>query len=99
MPLPTALAIIGMQDVQHQKVDDAAHYLTNLSGPLVDTTIADAYRLLSLDARGKDMSPQVADFIKRYQARDHAGENLLSIAAATIVRHLPEDGNPFKLGS
>lgn len=98
-PPPTALAVISLQDVKDEKVDAATECLKNMSGPAVDTTLADALRMLARDTRGEDMSKSVNSFVDRYRKRDHEGENLLSLAAAVIVSRLPHDGNPFKLGS
>jgi hypothetical protein len=97
MPLPTALAVMALQDDNDSKVDAATAYLKALNGPVADTTIADAFCLLARDARGEDMSSSVAQFPSRYRKRNHDGENLIAIAAAVIALGIGKDGNPLKL--
>jgi hypothetical protein len=96
LPGPTALALIAMQDVSSPKIDQALAYLRDLTGPTIDTTIADSLSVLARDLHGDDMSKEGKAILERFSKRSDMGQNLCSLAAAAIACNLPADGNPFK---
>jgi hypothetical protein len=96
LPSPTAMALIAMQNVRDVKVDKALTYLKELTGPTIDSTIADSLSILARDIHGEDMSQQAPALAERFSSRSGLSENLCAIAAATIASNLSTESNPFK---
>jgi hypothetical protein len=96
LPSPTAMALIAMQNVRHAKVDKALSYLKELTGPTIDSTIADSLSMLARDIHGEDVSKEAPALVERFTKRAGLSENLCALASATIACNLSTDGNPFR---
>ena len=95
MPPPTALALIAMQDVKHKQIDKALGYLRSLSGPSVTSLMGQSLSLIARSLHGEDTGLNAA--ASAPAPPFSGGENLATIAMATIAANLHKEGNPLKL--